>query len=74
MRILWGRVIAAAFGVVVLVLLIKDWHAIVGFLKTTEHIGPGHTREEQMLGLIAFGLICVLIVALVKILTHANGK
>ena len=73
MTVLWGRVVAAVFAITVLILFVKHWHAIVGFLKTTEHIGSEYSRREQTVGMVAFGLICILIVALVKILTTNKG-
>jgi hypothetical protein len=45
---------------------------ITTFLSTMANIGPGHTREDQTVGLIAVGLICVAIVAVVRILANDN--
>lgn len=74
MKVLWGRVVATVFALIGLVVLIKFWPAITAFLSTMERVGPGNPREEQMLGAVAFGLIGVVIVALVKILTHPGNE
>ena len=60
-------------AVVIVVLLVKHWTEMGYFLGTIQYIGPGYSREEQIMGLIAFGLVMVLIVALVRILKDSNN-
>ncbi len=74
MRILWHNVIALILLIMAVVVTVRKRRAIIGFLMTTEHIGRGHTIEEQTAGLVALGLVLVTIVALVKILTHNNRR
>ena len=44
------------------------------FLSSMKNIGPSHSPEEQTLGLIAFGLVAITIVAVVKILVHSQQR
>ena len=44
------------------------------FLASMKDIGPGHTAEEKTIGLLAFGLVLVTIVAVVKILSQSAGR
>lgn len=74
MRILWHNIIAMALLVIAAVLLIKCWPDIGAFLMSMKHIGPGHATEDKTLGLVAFGLVGILLVAIVRILTSHNGK
>lgn len=74
MRILWTNVFAIVLGVFGIVILVKNRIEITGFLGTMKDIGPGHSPEEQTVGLIAIGLVLVTIVALVKILTHNDRR
>ena len=70
MRIHWDRIVASILLLTAFVLGMRYRHAISGFLGNMERIGPGHSADEQTLGLIALGLIGVCIVAVVKILTR----
>jgi hypothetical protein len=70
MKIHWHNVIALALAVTATVLFLKHREAIAGFVGTVQHIGPGHDSDEMTLGLIALGIICVSIVAVIKILTR----
>ena len=44
------------------------------FLSNMTRIGPGHPPEDQVKGLIAFGLIGVTLVAIVRILRDHQGS
>ena len=72
MRIRWDRVVALMLAVVVLVLVARHGTEMGVFLGTMQYIGRSEEREEQMMGFIAFGLVMVLIVALVRILKDNN--
>jgi len=67
MKILWPNVFAFLFFVVALVLAIKLGPSILARLQ---EIGPGHRQEDQTLGLLTLGIICVSIVASVRLLTR----
>ena len=66
-EIKWTNLIAFALALFALVIVLTMPRTIVSFLATMKNIGPGHTPEEQTLGLIAFGLLLVTIVALARI-------
>ena len=46
---------------------------MAAFLGTTGQIGPGNSTEDKVLGALAFALVILLIVAMVKILTSRRG-
>ena len=72
MNIRWSNVAAFALLLLALVIGIKMRREIAALFSTMPNIGPGHTPEEQVIGLIAASLILVAIVAMVRIL--ANGR
>ena len=70
MKILWHRVIAFGLAVFAFWIFLTHREAVIGTARTMERIGPGHSPDEQTLGLLILALLCVTVVALVKILTH----
>lgn len=76
MEIRWANIFALILLVIAGVLLIKNANEISGFLMAMKDIGPGHTTEEKTIGLVAFALVGVLIIAMVKILAQhsSDGK
>ena len=72
MRILWGRVFTTLLAVGVVAVFIAYAEPIIGFLKTMPEIGPSHSPEQQTIGLIAFALVLVGILALARILTQGK--
>ena len=69
MQIKWRNVVV--ISLVVFALLVARWFSpIIGqFLETISQVGPRGDPAQRTFGLMAFGLILVLIVAIVKILT-----
>ncbi len=74
MTVKWHNVAALALIVAGLVVLIKTPRAMAAFLGIMRHAGPGHTPDEQFMGLLAFGLILLVITAVTKIIVEANRK
>lgn len=74
MEIKWGNLIAFAMLLAAIVIAVSMGDRIVAFLHSMTDIGPGHTDEEKTMGLIAFGLVGVLIVAVVRILVSGRGN
>ncbi len=70
MSVRWDRVFAFVLFLTAMVLGVRYRHAITGFLSNIERIGPGHSPDEQTLGLIACGFLLVCLVATVRILTR----
>ena len=74
MRILWGRVFTFLLALVIGGVLIVYAGPICRFLASMRHIGPGYSTEDKTLGLIAFGIVLVGILALARILTQSNQR
>jgi hypothetical protein len=70
MRIHWPNIYALIFTIVASIVAIRHQAAIGTFLSSIAHIGPGHAGDEQTIGLIAFGIVAVLFVAVLRILIH----
>lgn len=73
MTIKWANVVAFALAIFALVLIIKMPGEMGAFLATMQFIGSGNP-EEEVIGLLAFGLVMLLIVAVVKIIIDGNHK
>ena len=69
MQTRWNNIIALILLIVVLVVLGKNWPAIYAALTSIRYIGPSHSPEDKAFGVVVLGIICLLIVAIVKILT-----
>ena len=74
MEIKWANVVAFGLAIFGLVLGVTLHRQIGGFLGTMTAIGPGHAPEEQTIGLIAFGLVAISLLGLIKIVLHANRE
>jgi len=74
MNIHWENLIAAILALGALALLVRYRHAVAAFLSGIERVGPGFNPDEQAMGLIAFGIIGAILVAIVKILTQKRDK
>lgn len=74
MRILWPNVIALALLIFALVVILRHGSNISGFWGAMNGIGPGHDPSEQVMGLVAFGLVLVAIVAVLKIVIATNRR
>jgi len=72
MQIRWNNIIALILLVIALVLAVNFLPSLIAFLGSMKDIGPGHTTDEKTVGLIAFGLVGILLVAVVKVLTHGS--
>ena len=72
MQIRWNNIIALILLVIAALLAIKLLPAIAAFLASMKDIGPGHTRDEKTFGLIALGLVGMLLVAVVRILSRGS--
>lgn len=74
MEIRWNNIIALILLIIALVLAVKFLPAMMAFLGSMKDIGPGHTADEKTIGLMAFGLVAILLVAIVKVLTTRHTK
>ena len=70
MKVHWQNLIVLILAVTVVVLSVRGCTPLNAALADTTHIGPGHTIEQKTIGLMVVGFIGLIIVAIVKILTH----
>jgi hypothetical protein len=70
MQVHWQNIVALMLAIGTLTLFLKYPAQISGFLASMQLIGPGHDPDEQTLGLIAFGLVAISLVAIVRLLTQ----
>lgn len=68
MEVNWTGIICLVLAIVAVVIIAKAHGHIGAFLAAMGRIGPGHTTDDKVIGVIAFGLVALLIVAIVKIL------
>lgn len=68
MEINWGGITCLILAIIAIVIIVRMRHKVALFLGTMGQIGPGNNPDDKILGLIAFGLIVLLIVGIVKIL------
>ncbi len=74
MKIRWTNVFVFGMTIAVILLFKEYGSEIIGFLRSMKNIGPGHSTEEKTIGLMAFGLIAILVVSIVKIITQTSQK
>ena len=74
MEVNWTAIICFILAIFLIVLMARTHDKIGAFLGTMERIGPGHSTDEQVIGLMAFGLVVITIVGLVTVLTQSRNK
>lgn len=73
MTILWGRVVAFLMLVIAIVTFVMYRVELVRFVRSVEGIGRARTPGEMTLGLMAFGVIVVALLAALRIvLSHQD--
>lgn len=70
MKILWPNIVALGLFLTALIIALRERQSIHRFLTSISHFGPGYPPDERTLGLIAFGLVAVSLMAALKILTR----
>ncbi len=70
MKIKWNNVVVLALVVFALVIGLRFLPEIGGLLSTLSQVRPHGDPQQRVLGLMAFGLICVTLVAVVRILVN----
>lgn len=74
MRIHWPNIYALILTIVAGIVAIRHQAAIGTFLGCIAHIGPGRSDDERTMGLIAFGVVAVLFVAVLRILSRNRKR
>lgn len=68
MQIRWRNVIALALVVFAGVVGMKTYPQIAAFVSSIKAVGPGHDSEDRTVGLIAFGVVAITVVVLIRVL------
>jgi hypothetical protein len=74
MEIKWSNIVAFALAIITFIVFIKNYPSIAEFINSLGRIGPGHQPGDWTSGLVAFGLIGILVVAIVAILNNGKGN
>ncbi len=74
MTVRWSNVVAMGLLIAAIVIFVRNPDAIGGFLRSMQSVGRTGDPEESIRGLLAAGFVGVLIVAVVRIVTHNNGS
>lgn len=72
MEVKWRNVIALALALFAIAVIVKAPGEMGAFLASMQNVGPDHTPQEQTMGLLAYGLVLIAIVAVVKIVIQNN--
>jgi len=67
-EIRWRNIIALALLVFAVVVVSKTYRQIAAFVSTMSDVGPRGDTTELTFGLMAFGLLVITVVAVVRIL------
>lgn len=70
MKIRWGNIIVVILLILALVIWLKAGPQIAELFSAMSDVGPYGDTTGRTFGLMAFGLICVTLVAIVKILVN----
>ncbi len=70
MTIRWSNVVAIVLLIAAIVIFVRNPDAIGAFFRSMQAVGRSSTPEESIRGLLSVGFIGVLIVAVVRIVTH----
>lgn len=68
MKVKWNNVIVLMLALCALIVWLKAGPHISAFLSAMPKVGPDGNRNDCTFGLMGFGLICVTVVAIVRIL------
>ena len=68
----WDNI--AVLGLIIFALIVlSEYPMHIGFfLRSMEHMGSGSTPDEQLMGLMAFGLVAITILGVIKIVLQNN--
>ncbi len=72
MNIKWNNIFATGLGVAALIFALHHKQDCGAALDSINQMGPSNPPDERFAGFMVLGLIGVVIVAIVKILTHSR--
>ena len=68
MEVKWTNVICFALAIFAVLMLIHMQESVVSFLRAMGDLGPEQTADEKIWGLIAFSLVAVILVGILKVI------
>lgn len=74
MKIHLRNIFILILSLVVAFLLLRYGRSVVHAISCIERLGPGHSADEQLAGVMAIGFIGVSVVAIVRLLTQGGGS
>lgn len=74
MEIKWANVFGFALLIFAFVLVIRMHERVHAFLASMGQMGPEHTTDEKIWGLIAFGLVAITLAGLIQILIRSQDR
>ncbi len=74
-EIKWANVVVLGLVIFALVTVIRMHEQVSGFLASMDQMGPEHTTDEKLWGLMAFGLVALILAGILKMLIqNRNDK
>ena len=74
MGIKWSNVVVFAMGIFAFFTAVRMQDQIFSFFGTMASYGPGSSVNDNVHGLMAFGLLIVVVLALVKIVLNSQNS
>lgn len=74
MEIKWSNVVVVAILAFAVAVIVAAPEQMRAFLGSMEGIAPGHSPEEQVKGLIAFGVVIASILAVAIIVSRGRNR
>jgi hypothetical protein len=74
MRVRWHNVSILMLAVAVALMAARPHSPIGIFLHSMANLGPGHSADEQILGLIAWLLVTILFIVVLRALLNPHGR
>ena len=73
MRIRWNNVFILMLALVLAVMALRPHSPLGIFLHSMSSFGPGHSNDEQILGLLAWLLMTILFIVVLRALLKNRG-
>ncbi len=74
MKIRWGNILGVLVVVGAAGLLWRHWEEVLGFFRSIASIGPHHSPDERMKGLLALTVVAVAIGVLARRITGSARR
>ena len=68
MEIKWTNLACMVFFVVALIMVIQMHEQMAAFIGSMGNIGPGHSPDQQIMGLISLGIVSAILLGIITIL------